>query len=124
MSSEGSSTLITALTRAGHSNYVVFDASGHVEHAVGIFDPFADDEGNRYGEAQTRNGSGANNNRERANLRCKSAFLLVQQCLRVLRPDEKLKKITAEFDACRYTASVITIEGRTYGLVVRTDIAA
>ena len=121
MSTEGVSNLVTALTRAGHANFVLFDASGHTEHAAGIFDPFCEEEVDGY--ADDTNAASTSYDRERADLRCKSAFLLVQQCLRVLKPGEKLKKITAKFDACQYIASVVNIEGRTYGLVVRNETA-
>lgn len=51
--------------------------------------------------------------------RCRNAFSLVQQASCVLRGDEKLKRVTAIFDECKYVATVVTIANQNCGVVIR-----
>lgn len=56
--------------------------------------------------------------------KCNSAFLIVQQCSGLLKPQEKLKRITVTFDDAVYVATVTVLQGKPHGVVVKRRVAA
>jgi hypothetical protein len=52
-------------------------------------------------------------------LKAQAALTVLQQSAALLRPGEKMQRSTVRFEACAYVASVVSIQGASYGVVVQ-----
>ena len=48
-----------------------------------------------------------------------AALAVLQQSAALLRPGEKMQRSTVRFETCAYVASVVSIQGASYGVVVQ-----
>ncbi len=51
--------------------------------------------------------------------KCRAAYAIVQQASSLLRQGEKLKRVTVRFAEDAFIASIIVIQGKSYGVVVQ-----
>mmetsp|Transcript_40897 Transcript_40897/g.47549 ORF Transcript_40897/g.47549 Transcript_40897/m.47549 type:complete len:112 (-) Transcript_40897:40-375(-) len=51
--------------------------------------------------------------------KCSSAYLVIQQSSGLLKPQEKLKRITVTFEDAVYVATVTLLQGKPYGIVIK-----
>jgi hypothetical protein len=86
------------LLSQSNSNFVIFSPSGQVMEQSGEF---------------TDN-----------KVKCEAACSMLQQCSALLKPHEKLKRVTVTFEDAVYVASVTQVSGKPYGVVVKRAAVA
>lgn len=86
------SQLLSQLAEKEVTDYVIFEPNGEVVEIGGFF----------VDALQKR----------------EAAFMVVQQCSAIMKPTEKLKRVTIAFEDATYIATVTTINGKPYGVVV------
>ncbi len=86
------------LAKLGHADFVIIGPDGTVADAAGSFvDNVA---------------------------KCRAAYSVVQQASSIMRPGEKLKRVTVTFTEYTFVASVCSIQGRSFGVVVQHQQSA
>jgi hypothetical protein len=81
------------LVQQNTEHYVIFTPAGQVVDKAGDFNSSAE--------------------------KCETAYSIVQQCGALLKPQEKLKKVTMCFDDAMYVATVTLINSKPFGVVVK-----